>query len=80
MGEDTQDCILGYIQPSLRDWFVLSKSYPGLASWATLRRPCGTEFGDGVLTHPLQPVRKLTRIDGLLEAPEGCLQSSTGFA
>jgi len=24
MGEDPQDCILGYIQPSLRDWFVLS--------------------------------------------------------
>jgi hypothetical protein len=24
VGEGTQDCILGYFQPSLRDWFVFS--------------------------------------------------------
>jgi hypothetical protein len=24
MGENTQDYILGYFQPSLRDWFVFS--------------------------------------------------------
>jgi hypothetical protein len=24
----------------------------GLTSWAKLRRPCGTELGNGVLTHP----------------------------
>jgi hypothetical protein len=28
MDKDTQDCILGYFQASLRDWFVLSKSLP----------------------------------------------------
>jgi hypothetical protein len=30
-----------------------SKSNPGLASWAKLSRPCGTEFAKGVLTHVL---------------------------
>jgi hypothetical protein len=29
-----------------------SKSNPGLASWAKFSRPCGTEFGNGVHTHP----------------------------
>ena len=30
------------------------KSNPGLASWAKFSRPCGTEFGNGVLTHALK--------------------------
>ena len=29
--------------------------YPGLASWATLNRPCGTQFGNEVLTMLLSP-------------------------
>jgi hypothetical protein len=44
--EVPQDCILGHFQPSLRDW-VVSQTYPGLTSWATLSRPFGTEFGEG---------------------------------
>jgi hypothetical protein len=44
-----QDFILGYFQPSLRDW-SLSPSNPGLASWATLSRPYGTRFGESSLT------------------------------
>jgi hypothetical protein len=31
-------------------------SNPGLASWAKLSRPSGTEFGNGVLTHGLKAV------------------------
>ena len=31
--------------------------YPGLASWAKFSRPCGTEFGNGVLTHALQDLK-----------------------
>ena len=29
------------------------ESNPGLASWAKFSRPCGTEFGNRVLTHAL---------------------------
>jgi hypothetical protein len=38
-----QDCILGDFQPSLRDC-SLAHANPGLTSWATLSRPCGTQF------------------------------------
>jgi len=41
MGENTQDYILGYFQASLRDC-SLAHANPGLTSWATLSRPCGT--------------------------------------
>jgi hypothetical protein len=49
-----QDCVAAYFQPSLRDWSSL-KLNPGLASWAKFSRPCGTEFGNRLLTHALKP-------------------------
>jgi hypothetical protein len=42
----SQDFILGYFQPSLRDC-SLAHANPGLTCWATLSRPCGTQFGEG---------------------------------
>ncbi len=36
-----QVCIVGYFQPSLRDWSGVS-DYPGLTSWANYSRPYGT--------------------------------------
>ena len=45
-GQPTQDYVLGHFQPSLRDWSCLF-TYPGLTSWATLSRPCGTEIQSG---------------------------------
>jgi hypothetical protein len=43
--KDAQERVLGYSQPSLRDW-AKCKIYPGLTSWATFSdfRPCGTEL------------------------------------
>jgi hypothetical protein len=43
--EEPQDCILGHFQPSLRDCSSL-ESFPRTASWATLSRPSGTQFGE----------------------------------
>jgi hypothetical protein len=40
----TQDFVLGYSQPSLRDWSRLL-SLPRTSSWATLSRPFGTDLG-----------------------------------
>ena len=45
--------VLGHSQPSLRDCSWLSLPNPGLASWATLSRPFGTQFVIGVLTQTL---------------------------
>ena len=38
---EARDCVLGNIQPSLRDWFVL-EMIPRTSSWATFSRPFGT--------------------------------------
>jgi hypothetical protein len=42
----TQDCVLGYFQPSPRDWTRL-ESFPGTASVAVLSQPFGTRLGEG---------------------------------
>jgi hypothetical protein len=42
LGQPTQDYVLGNFQPSLRD-YSLAHANPGLTSWATLSRPCGTD-------------------------------------
>src|ERR1700744_1654317 len=39
----------GYIQPSLRDWVVSLRFYPGLTSWATLSRSTGLDLARAVL-------------------------------
>jgi hypothetical protein len=56
IGEDAQDCILGYSQPSLRDWSVVSNptqdSRPGLLSAV----PTGLNSEPAVLTYGLKPV------------------------
>jgi hypothetical protein len=52
---NAQDCVLGYSQPSLAGLFLALIVYPGLASWATPSRPCGTEFVSGALTQTLKP-------------------------
>src|ERR1700734_1291555 len=44
-----------------------SNLYPGLTSWATLSRPCGTHLERVVLTHPLKPSRPHTE-SGTAEA------------
>jgi len=55
VGKEAQDCVLGHSQPSLAGLFLPLIVYPGLASWATFRRPCGTEvFVSGVLTQTLE--------------------------
>jgi hypothetical protein len=56
---DAQDFILGYFQPSLSGLVRGVKSYPGLTSWATLSRPCGTQSESAVLTYGPQPVQPL---------------------
>jgi hypothetical protein len=66
--ENSQDEILGWLkrgeqpgytglssfplQPSLRDCSSFS-CQPRIPSWANFNRPCGTEFGNRVLTHAL---------------------------
>jgi hypothetical protein len=54
------------------------KSNPGLASWAKFSRPYGTEFGNGILTHPLN-----THQPGLLletaEITTGVAREQDGF-
>src|SRR6202034_3863433 len=53
-----QDFVLGYSQPSLRDWLWLA-SLPRTSSWATLSRPYGTGSGWSLspgLRHGLFPV------------------------
>ena len=37
-------CVLGKIQPSLRDWSC-SEPLPSTACWAKFNRPCGTDPG-----------------------------------
>ena len=33
----------------------MDNTYPGLTSWATLSRPCGTQFPNEVFTQALKP-------------------------
>jgi len=49
-----QDCVAAYFQPSLRDWSSF-QIQPRTASWAKFSRPCGTEFGNRVLSQALKP-------------------------
>ncbi len=46
-GTEAQDSVLGYSQPSLRDWCrweCAPRTASWTASWATFSRPFGTEF------------------------------------
>jgi len=51
--------VLGHSQPSLAGLFLIviptQDWRPGLASWATLSRPFGTQFVSEVLTYGLHP-------------------------
>jgi hypothetical protein len=49
-----RDAILDSFQPSLLD-LIMFTMYPGLASWPKFSRPCGTEFGNGVLPTLFSP-------------------------
>src|SRR6266851_2358258 len=63
-----QDWVEAYFQPSLRDWSSFQCN-PGLTSWAKFSSPFGTEFGNGVLTHALEPVPCRVVMHGLKAVP-----------
>src|ERR1700733_15157180 len=65
MGEDTQDCILGNIQPSLRDWFVLANPCPGLHPGPLSAVPSGLKHIRGSSHNTLQPCPYKTTHDRL---------------
>jgi hypothetical protein len=53
--------VLGHSQPSLRDCSWLLPN-PGLASWATLSRPFGTQFVNRVLTQVFKALHILKQL------------------
>src|ERR1700677_1022644 len=61
IGEDAQDWRPGIFSAVRGGTGLGGNVYPGLTSWATFSRPCGTEFVSGALTQTPKPVRFRTQ-------------------